>query len=49
MQWLRQLCLKDDGSLLIPRGETVLQSRDEVIALSSRESEAALRQMLVGS
>jgi trk system potassium uptake protein len=37
------------GNLLLPRGETVLQPRDEVIALSSRESEAELRQMLVGS
>jgi trk system potassium uptake protein len=38
-----------EGNLLLPRGETVLQPRDEVIALSSRESEAELRQMLVGS
>jgi trk system potassium uptake protein TrkA len=38
-----------DGNLLLPRGDTILQPRDEVIALSSRESEAELRQMLVGS
>jgi trk system potassium uptake protein TrkA len=38
-----------DGNLLIPGGDTVLQPRDEVIALSSRESEGALRQMLVGA
>lgn len=37
-----------DGSMLIPNGDTVLLPRDEVIALSSRESESALRQMLVG-
>src|SRR5688572_16608264 len=38
-----------DGNLLLPRGDTILQPRDEVIALSSRESEGELRQMLVGS
>jgi trk system potassium uptake protein TrkA len=38
-----------DGNLLLPRGDTVLQPKDEVIALSSRESEAELRRMLVGS
>ena len=37
-----------NGSLLIPRGDTVLQPRDEVIALSSKESEEPLRRMLVG-
>ena len=37
-----------NGALIIPRGETVLQPKDEVIALSSRESEEPLRQMLVG-
>ena len=38
-----------NGSLLIPRGDTVLQPKDEVIALSSRESEEPLRRMLVGA
>ena len=37
-----------NGTLLIPRGDTVLQPRDEVIALSSKESEEPLRRMLVG-
>ncbi len=37
-----------NGALIIPRGDTVLQPRDEVIALSSRESEEQLRLMLVG-
>jgi trk/ktr system potassium uptake protein len=38
-----------DGSLLIPNGTTVLMPRDQVIALANRESEAALRQVLVGN
>jgi trk system potassium uptake protein TrkA len=37
-----------DGNLIIPRGDTVLRPRDEVIALATRESEPALRQMLIG-
>ena len=37
-----------NGTLLLPRGDTVLQPRDEVIALSSKESEEPLRRMLVG-
>ncbi|MEO6457692.1 MAG: TrkA family potassium uptake protein [Chloroflexia bacterium] len=37
-----------NGALIIPRGDTVLQSKDEVIALSSKESEEPLRQMLIG-
>jgi trk system potassium uptake protein TrkA len=37
-----------DGNLIIPRGETILRPRDEVIALATRESEPALRQMLIG-
>ena len=37
-----------DGNLIIPRGETVLLPRDEVIALATRESEPELRQMLIG-
>ncbi len=38
-----------NGSLLLPRGDTMLMPRDEVIALAARESEEALRQMLVGN
>ncbi len=37
-----------DGQLIIPRGDTVLRPRDEVIALATRESEPELRQMLIG-
>ncbi len=37
-----------DGELIIPRGDTVLSPGDEVIALATRESEPALRQMLIG-
>ncbi len=37
-----------DGQLIIPRGDTILRPRDEVIALATRESEPALRQMLIG-
>ncbi len=37
-----------NGSLIIPRGDTMLQPKDEVIALSSKESEEPLRRMLVG-
>ncbi|HEY0069267.1 MAG TPA: TrkA family potassium uptake protein [Chloroflexia bacterium] len=37
-----------DGNLIIPKGDTVLRPRDEVIALATRESEPALRQMLIG-
>jgi trk system potassium uptake protein TrkA len=37
-----------DGNLIIPKGDTVLHPRDEVIALANRESEPALRQMLIG-
>lgn len=36
-----------DGQLIIPRGDTILRPRDEVIALATRESEPALRQMLI--
>ena len=38
-----------DSSLLIPRGDTVLQPGDEVIALANHESEEALRQVLAGA
>lgn len=37
-----------DGNLIIPRGETILLPRDEVIALATRESEPELRRMLIG-
>ncbi len=37
-----------DGAMIIPRGDTILQPRDEIIALARRESEAALRQILAG-
>ena len=37
-----------DGNLIIPKGDTLLRPRDEVIALANRESEPALRQMLIG-
>jgi trk/ktr system potassium uptake protein len=35
-----------DGTMLVPNGETVLQPKDEVVALANRESEDELRQML---
>jgi trk system potassium uptake protein len=38
-----------DGSMILPRGETTLMPKDEVIALVKRESEDALRQMLIGA
>lgn len=41
--------LMRDGTLIIPKGDTVLKPKDEVIALSPRESEEALRQMLIGN
>jgi trk system potassium uptake protein TrkA len=37
-----------DGSLILPKGDTVLQPDDEVIALSNKESEEPLRQMMTG-
>ena len=37
-----------DGALLLPKGDTVLQPQDEVIALSNKESEEPLRQMMAG-
>ena len=37
------------GNLLLPKGDTVLQPKDEVVALTSRESEGELRRMLVGT
>jgi trk system potassium uptake protein TrkA len=37
-----------DGTLLIPNGDTVIMPKDEVIAITNRESEEELRQMLIG-
>jgi len=37
-----------DGTLLIPKGDTQILPRDEVIAITNRESEGDLRQMLIG-
>src|SRR5438874_567331 len=38
-----------DGTMTIPRGETILQPKDEIIAIVRKESEDALRQMLSGA
>jgi trk system potassium uptake protein TrkA len=38
-----------DGGVIIPNGDTVLQSGDEVIATANRQSEETLRQMLAAS
>lgn len=38
-----------DDSLILPKGDTVLEPDDEVIALSNKESEEALRQMMTGA
>jgi trk system potassium uptake protein TrkA len=38
-----------NGSMILPRGETTLMPKDEVIALVKRESEEELRQMLIGA
>lgn len=40
--------LRDDA-LILPKGDTVLQIGDEVIALSDKGSEEALRQMMTGA
>jgi len=37
-----------DGSLILPKGDTVLQPDDEVIALANRENEEAFREMMTG-
>jgi len=37
-----------DGTLLIPKGDTLILPRDEVIAITTRESEEELRRMLIG-
>ena len=38
-----------NGSMILPRGETTLMPKDEVIALVKRESEEELRRMLIGA
>ncbi len=38
-----------DGTMAIPKGDTVLLPRDEVIAIVNRASEEGLRQMLTGA
>src|SRR5437868_3367017 len=38
-----------NATLMIPKGDTRLEPEDEVIALSNRESEEPLRQMLTGA
>jgi trk/ktr system potassium uptake protein len=37
-----------DGMLILPKGDTVLQPDDEVIALANRENEEAFREMMTG-
>ena len=38
-----------DGTMTVPRGDTVLQAKDEVIAVVNRASEEALRRMITGA
>jgi trk system potassium uptake protein TrkA len=38
-----------DDTLILPKGDTILEPDDEVIALSTKESEEALRQMMTGA
>jgi trk system potassium uptake protein TrkA len=38
-----------DGTMTIPHGDTVLEPKDEIIAIVKRESETALRDMLAAS
>jgi trk system potassium uptake protein TrkA len=38
-----------DGMMILPKGDTVLQPGDEVIALSNKESEEELRQLMTGA
>jgi trk system potassium uptake protein TrkA len=40
--------LRDD-TLILPKGDTVLEIGDEVIALSDKGSEEAFRQMMTGA
>lgn len=42
------LLILRDGQSILPTGDTVLQSGDEVIAVARTESEPALRQLLAG-
>lgn len=37
-----------DGTLIVPKGSTTLQPKDEIIAIVNRESETALRDLLAG-
>ncbi len=37
------------GHVVVPRGDTVLQAGDEVLALTTPESEEAMKQILVGT
>jgi trk system potassium uptake protein TrkA len=38
-----------DGSMILPKGDTLLKPDDEVIALANKESEEAFRQMMTGT
>jgi trk system potassium uptake protein TrkA len=38
-----------DSTMMLPKGDTVLQPKDEVIALASKDSEEELREMIVGA
>ncbi len=38
-----------DGAMMLPNGETILEPKDEVIALANRESEEELRRVISGS
>ncbi len=38
-----------DGSMILPKGDTLLKPEDEVIALANKESEDKFRQMMTGS
>jgi trk system potassium uptake protein TrkA len=38
-----------DGTMILPKGDTVLMANDEVIALANKESEEAFRQMTTGT
>ena len=37
-----------DGKLLVPRGDTQLESGDEILAISTVAAEHALKDILVG-
>jgi Trk K+ transport system NAD-binding subunit len=36
------------GKLIIPRGDTLLEAGDEILAVSTVEAEQALKELLVG-